>query len=150
MVRVGDNTLATLTLNTGVTQGRVLSPLLYSLFTHDCVAAHTTPTPSSSLPMTQRWCQDNNLSLNVGETKELIMDNRKQRAEHATLHIDGAVVERAESFKFLGVHIAKELSWSKHINTVVKRAHQRLFTLMRLKRFGMVTAQHTSAMRYRG
>jgi hypothetical protein len=36
----------------------------------------------------------------------------------------GAVVERVESFKFLGVHITKDLSWSKHTNTVVKWARQ--------------------------
>ena len=40
VVRVGNNTSATLILNTGAPQGCVLSPLLYSLFTHDCVARH--------------------------------------------------------------------------------------------------------------
>ena len=37
------------------------------------------------------WCQDNNLSLNISKTKELmlIMDFRKRRAEHAPIHIDG-------------------------------------------------------------
>jgi hypothetical protein len=44
--------------------------------------------------------------------------------------------EQVKSFKVLGVH--KELSWSTHINTVVKRAQQRLLPLRRLKRFGMV------------
>jgi hypothetical protein len=31
-------------------------------------------------------------------------------------------MERVDSFKFLEVHITKDLSWSKLINTVVKRA----------------------------
>jgi hypothetical protein len=68
------------------------------------------------------WCQDNNLSLNIIKTKELIVDYRKRRAEHTLIHIDGAVVETVKSFKFLNVHITKELSWSKHTTTVVKRA----------------------------
>jgi hypothetical protein len=46
-------------------------------------------------------------------------------------------VEQVVSFKFLGVHITKELSWSTQVNTVVKRARPRLFPLIRLKRFGM-------------
>ena len=42
--RVGNNTSATLILNTGAPQGYVLSPLLYSLFTHDCMARHDSNT----------------------------------------------------------------------------------------------------------
>ena len=40
VVRVGNNTSATLILNTGAHQGCMLSPLLYSLFTQDCTARH--------------------------------------------------------------------------------------------------------------
>ena len=47
------------------------------------------------------WCQNNNLSLNVTKTKEMIVDNRKRSTEHAPILIDGAVVEQVESFKFL-------------------------------------------------
>ena len=81
--------------------------------------------------------QDKNLSLNVIKTKEMIVDYRKRRAEHAPILIDGAVVDQVESFKFLGVHIINKLSWSKHTKTVVKRAPQSLFPLRKLKRFGM-------------
>ena len=82
-------------------------------------------------------CQDNNLSLNVIKTNEMIVDHRKRRTEHSPILIDGAAVEQVESFKFLGVHISNELSWSKHTKTVVKRARQNLFPFRRLKRFGM-------------
>ena len=68
----------------------------------------------------------NNLSLNVNKTNELIMDYRKRKAKQAPINIEGAVVERVESFKFLGVHITNKLSWSKHTKTVVKRARQNL------------------------
>ena len=65
------------------------------------------------------------------------MDYRKRRTEHAPILIDGAVVEQVESFKFLGVHINNKLEWSNHTKTAVKRARQSLFSLRKLKRFGM-------------
>jgi hypothetical protein len=67
------------------------------------------------------WFQDNNLSLNVSKTKELIVDYRKRRDKQAPINIDVSVVERVESFKFLGVHITTELSWSKHTKTVMTK-----------------------------
>jgi hypothetical protein len=44
VVKVGNNTSATLILNPGALQGCVLSPLLYSLFTHDCMVKHDSNT----------------------------------------------------------------------------------------------------------
>jgi hypothetical protein len=67
------------------------------------------------------WCKDNNLSLNVIKTKEMMVNYRKMRTEHSSILIDGAVVEQVESFKFLGFHITKKRTWSKHTKTVVKR-----------------------------
>ena len=67
----------------------------------------------------------------------MIVDYRKRRAEQAPINIDGAVVERVESFKFLGVHITNKLSLSRHTKTVMKRARQHLFPLRRRKIFGM-------------
>ena len=45
VVKVGNNTSTSLILNTGDPQGCVLSPLLYSLFTHDCVAMDVSNSP---------------------------------------------------------------------------------------------------------
>ena len=49
------------------------------------------------------WSQENNLSLKVNKTKEMIVDFRKQQREHPPIHINGTAVEKVERFKFLCV-----------------------------------------------
>ena len=61
----------------------------------------------------------------------MIVDYRKKRTEYAPKLIDGAAEEQVESFKFLGIHITRKLTWSKHTKTVVKRARQNLLSLRR-------------------
>ncbi len=65
------------------------------------------------------------------------MDYRRQSREHTHITIDKTPVERVSSFKFLGVHITEDLTWSAHTDAVLKKAHQRLFFLRRLRKFGM-------------
>ncbi len=50
--------------------------------------------------------------------------------------IDKTTVERVNSFKFLCVHITEDLTWSTHTDAVLKKAHQHLFFLRRLRKFG--------------
>ena len=59
----------------------------------------------------------------------MIVDFRK--------HIDGTVVERVVSFKFLGIHITDKLNWSTHTDSIVKKAQQCLFNLRRQKKFSL-------------
>eukprot|EP00061_Rhincodon_typus_P015824 g43724.t1 len=48
------------------------------------------------------WYNENNLSLNISKTKELIIDFRKKGGAHAPIYINGIEVERMHSSKFLG------------------------------------------------
>lgn len=146
---------STITLSTGVPQGRVLSPLLYGLYTHDCVPAHdsniivkyaddttviglvTNDNECAYREEVQRllsWCSDNNLSLNTKKTKELIIDFTRRGGGHVPLLINGETVERVTSFKFLGVHMSEDTSWTANTTALVKKAQQRLYFLRSLRK----------------
>ncbi|KAK3548628.1 hypothetical protein QTP70_015946, partial [Hemibagrus guttatus] len=84
----------------------------------------------------ENWCHRNNLLLNISKTKELIVDfSTKQERNYQTPLINESPVERVDSFRYLCVHITQDLSWSCHINTVMKKAQQRLYHLRRLRDF---------------
>ncbi|KAI4875439.1 hypothetical protein NFI96_005874 [Prochilodus magdalenae] len=68
------------------------------------------------------------------KTKEIIVDFRRNADSHPPLHIKGTAVERVNGFKFLGVHISEDLTWTTSCSKLVKKAHQRLFFLRTLRR----------------
>ncbi len=157
VVKMGQFTSNSNTLNVGAPQGCVLSPLLYSLYTQDCVSSHSSTSIVKfaddtvvlalisnndetayfdEVEILTSWCQDNCLSLNVSKIKELIVDFRKrQQWPYTPLMISGTPVERVSSFKYLGVNISEDLTWTAHIQTQVKKARQRLYHLRQLRKF---------------
>ncbi|KAK0138343.1 hypothetical protein N1851_025337 [Merluccius polli] len=123
----------------------VLIPLLYIIYTHNCIASNSSTSIIKFADDTvvlgliannneqdylnqvedlALWCQTNNLALNISKTKEMVVDfRRKQGSGLNPLIISGEPVERVPSFKYLGVHLTQDLSW------------QRLYFLRRLKKF---------------
>ena len=90
----------TIVLNTGVPQGCVLSLLLYSFFTNDCISHHSSvqlikfaddttaerlienSDESSYRQEVDRllsWCGNNNLELKMSKTMEMIVDFQKEK-----------------------------------------------------------------------
>ncbi|KAK3518337.1 hypothetical protein QTP86_003647 [Hemibagrus guttatus] len=147
------NSISTTTLNTGAPQGCVLSPLLFTLLTHDCAAMHSSNhiikfandttvvglisqnRESAFREEVQRltaWCKANILSLNVEKKKEMVVDFRSTQSEHSPLNINGSNVEIIQSIKFLGVHLAEDLTWLLNTSSITKKAQQHLYFLRRL------------------
>ncbi|KAK3572188.1 hypothetical protein QTP86_024859, partial [Hemibagrus guttatus] len=154
-VRIGNIFSSTTTLSTGAPQGCVLSPLLFTLLTHDCAAMHSSNhvikfaddttvvglisknDESAYREEVQRltaWCKANSLSLNVDKTKEMVVDFRRAQSDHSPLFINESSVEIVKSTKFLGVHLAENLNWSLNTTSITKKAQQHLYFLWRLRK----------------
>ena len=68
------------------------------------------------------------------------MDFRRKKSSPASpLVIDGRTVEIVQHFKFLGSTISSNLKWELNVVNIVKKAHQRLYFLRRLRSFGLTT-----------
>ncbi len=108
VVRMGNNISSPLVLSTGAPQGCVLSPLLNSLYTHNCTTTHSSnvivkfaddttviglisdndeTAYREEVSTLTKWCQENHLLLNIDKTKSsLVVDFRRQSREHTHLH----------------------------------------------------------------
>lgn len=49
---------------------------------------------------------------------------------NARLNINGSLVDRVDSFKYVGVHITEGLTWALQTDSVVRQISQRLFLLL--------------------
>ena len=85
----------------------------------------------------QARSEDNNRNPNPNKTKEMIIDFRRSKPPHGSVMHRRSAYRDCGQVKFLGNAISNELSWKVKTNAIVSKAHQRLYFLKQLKKFGL-------------
>ncbi|KAF7653670.1 hypothetical protein LDENG_00080190 [Lucifuga dentata] len=110
-------------------------PLLYMLLTYDCSARYpsnhivkfaddtVTPVYRQEVEELVDWCRANNLCINMGKTKEMVVDFRRRGHIPPPLFIGGAAVEMVSTFKYLDLHISNDLTWATNTASIIRKAH---------------------------
>ena len=142
----------TRTINTGTPQGTVISPFIFTLYTNDCRSTHEEQRTikfsddtavvdfteseeifSNSVRDFSEWCEKNFLELNVGKTKEMVVDFKTNRTDVGALQIKGQTVERVTEYRYLGTVVDEKFKFKKNTEIIHKKCRQRMVMLYQLR-----------------
>ena len=76
--------------------------------------------------------------LNESKCKELRINfGSKNTTSFDSVVVNGMPIELVTSAKILGLNVSSDLKWNRHIDSIIKKAKKRLYSLSQLKRSGL-------------
>jgi hypothetical protein len=72
------------------------------------------------------WCNRWQMKLNLDKCQTMHVSSRRQPEEH-DYTLSSKVLSKVSSYKYLGLHISKDLNWNQHVNSVISKANKILY-----------------------
>ena len=91
---------------------------------------------NEELKRIEYWMASNKLTINYTKTKFMIIrPNKREDDGNVHISIDGNIIERVNSFKYLGIEIDSDLKWSTHIRSLESEISRTSAFICKLRHF---------------